>query len=67
MVQEGKNGFLFNPSSEKSMADAIMRFLDLSKEEKEAMGNYSFKHSRTLFNLETFTDKYVEIINKITK
>lgn len=67
MVKEGKNGFLFNPSSEKSMADAIMRFLDLSKEEMEAMGNYSFKHSRTLFNLETFTDKYVEIINKITK
>lgn len=49
------------------MADAIIRFLDLSKEEKDAMGNYSFKHSRTLFNLETFTDKYVEIINKITK
>ena len=67
MVHEGKNGFLFDPNNVKDMADAIIRYLSLNKEEIVAMSEYSRQLSLKLFNLNQFTDMYVKIIKKVVQ
>lgn len=67
MVHEGKNGFLFDPNNLDSIADALIRYLKLDDSERMKMSMYSREHSLTLFDLNRFTDKYIEIIEKIIK
>ena len=65
IVRDGVNGFLFNPTDVDDMANSIKKMLDLSDDERIEMGNRSRSHALSLFNLEKFTNDYVEIIEKI--
>lgn len=65
IVRDGVNGFLFNPTDVDDMANSIKKMLDLSDDERIEMGNRSRSHALSLFNLEKFTNDYVEIIEKL--
>lgn len=62
MVLQGQNGFLFNPYDIGEIATAIEQFVSLSMEERTAMGVKSRRIAESLFDKETFCNKYLELI-----
>lgn len=62
LVREGINGFLFDPASPVSIADALIRFAFLSPQEHQRMGKISRTIAESLFNPLTIADKYIEIL-----
>lgn len=64
MVKDGFNGFLFNPLDINSMKHTIIKFLNLSYEERVQMSKRSRQIAESLFDKDAFIDKYVNILNK---
>lgn len=64
MVYEGVNGFLFDPSSPQSMADAIINYLELSNEEKSHFANESRRIALSLFDSIKFINSYEKLLAK---
>ncbi len=64
-VIDGDNGFLVADKDSKSLADAIMRFINLSKQSKQAMSKSSRKKAEQEFDEKIVIDKYLEIIKSI--
>lgn len=62
IVEQGKNGFLFNPADSQEIAREIIRFAKLSDKEKMVMRVNNRKKALSLFSCKTFLNKYVEII-----
>ena len=62
IAKDAYNGFLFNPSSEDDITEAIIRYLNLSDDEKDAMGKASRELALQLFSKEVFLSKYKDII-----
>ncbi len=62
LVKEGKNGFLFDPQDPTSIAEAINKFIVLSPEEREAMGQESRRMAEELFGGDHFLKSYVAVI-----
>lgn len=62
MVQDGKNGFLFNPESIDSMVTAFRKYFNLTESERKKMGEESRLLAENLFGKEKFLDSYIEMI-----
>jgi glycosyltransferase involved in cell wall biosynthesis len=62
LVQEGTNGFLFNPHSPASIADVIARFVGLAPEERVRMGKASRTRGVMLFDVNTVVEHYLCIL-----
>jgi glycosyltransferase involved in cell wall biosynthesis len=62
LVKEGVNGFLFDPCSPNSIADAISRFAKFSGEERIRMGNASRTIADTLFDVRAVADRYLRVL-----
>lgn len=62
IAKEGENGLLFDPLSVDDMATTIERFLDLSIEKKNEMGEKSREIAVGLFSEESFIKKYIGIL-----
>lgn len=62
MVHDGVNGFLVNPQNVDSMAEGIIKFLNLPFESKQEMGIQSRRIAEELFNVEEFKKKYMTLI-----
>lgn len=62
MVQDEVNGFLIDPHNIDSMADGIIKFLNLSFEEKQNMGMQSRRIAELLFDKVDFKEKYINLI-----
>ncbi len=62
-VRDGTNGFLFDPASPEGIAGAIMKFCELGWEKRVSMGKESRKLAETLFNPETITSNYIQILH----
>ncbi len=62
LVEDGINGFLFNPLDLDSIVDAIKRFLILSVNERLAMGKKNREKALELFSEARFLEKYEELI-----
>lgn len=62
IVEEGKNGLMFDPTSAEDMANVIERFSKLSINDRMRMGKYSRELALQKFSEETFINKYVELI-----
>lgn len=58
LVQEGVNGFLFDPDDPNEMAQAMYQFFSLTKSEQINMGRVSRKMAEEMFSLETLIDRY---------
>lgn len=62
MIQDGKNGFLFNPESIDEIADCIKKYLELSDDKKNEMSLYSRKKAEQLFSKNKFVNSYISLI-----
>lgn len=62
LVQEGINGFLFDPHSPESIADAIARFVKLTPEERDRMGRASRAKAEVLFDMNTVVEYYLRVM-----
>lgn len=61
LVHEGVNGLLVPPGSAEGIRDAVLRLLEMSPAERQAMGRRSAEHVRTHFDLRIVADAYAEI------
>lgn len=62
IVQEGENGFMFNPCEPENMATAIERFIMLPYENKMVMAQKGREIALELFSSESFINKYLKIL-----
>lgn len=65
LVEEGRNGFLFDPLSVEDIAGAIVRFSKLSVAERRAQGREGRKMAETLLSVDTLADRYVDLIGEV--
>ena len=64
VVEDRKNGFLVPLKDNKALASAMMAYIGLSGEEKEAMGKYSREKALRDFDKKMVTDTYRKIIGR---
>lgn len=62
MVHEGKNGYLFDPTSIDSMSEAFHKILVANQAELDEMGKSSRHIAEELFDQEAFVNKYIKLI-----
>lgn len=62
IVEEGMNGFLFNPESPKAIAEAINNMVNLTHEERQEMGKRNRQLCLKRNTEEAFLKSYVELI-----
>lgn len=67
IVEEGVNGFLFDPKKPKAIADAINKMANLTHEERLEMGKRNRQLCLKRNTEEAFLKSYVELIEKIIK
>ena len=61
-VVEGVNGFLFDPNNPENMAEQILKGLSVSDQVYDQMCQESRKRAEEMLSMETFINKYIEII-----
>lgn len=66
LVQDGKNGFLFEPNDPSSLADAIARVQELSDDECDAIGAAARKTVQDLLDPKTLSEKRLSYYRKLT-
>lgn len=62
LVEDGKEGFLFDPSSRDSLCDAINKLFELSNDDYIQLQKNSMIKSDRLFSLKTYIDAYIKLI-----
>ena len=62
IVQEGKNGLLFNPLNVDDMSATIEHYLDMSLEKRIEMGQKSREIALELFSKDSFIQKYNSLL-----
>lgn len=65
IIDEGKNGLLFEPKNSESIVNAIEKFIKLSYKEKIEMGVYSRKKVEREFDRNIVVSKYIQTIKEI--
>jgi len=66
LVEDGVNGFLFDPLSPDDIANAILRFSGLSPEERAAMGKAGRRRAEEMLSPERFVGQYEQLILSIS-
>lgn len=61
-VDDGKNGYLATVRDADSLADAMLRYISLSAEERRAFSDVSRQKAETLFDVKNVIDKYDKIL-----
>ena len=62
IVEEGVNGFMFDPQSVDDMCKVIKKYIELPTVEKLKMGICSRRLAEQKFSGEAFVDKYIKLI-----
>lgn len=62
IVQDGINGYLFNPESIEDIANCIIKFLELPLRNREIMANNSREKALLLFDKNRFINEYIKLI-----
>lgn len=65
MVNNNENGFIVEKRNSNSLADAMIKFCLMSKEDRVKMGEKSRDYAVSTFDQEIVIEKYIEIINSI--
>lgn len=65
LVEDGINGFLFDPLSPESIADALERFADLPLGERWAMGGRNRAKAERLFGFAAFCASYERLLTGV--
>lgn len=63
IVEEGVNGFLFDPLDENDMYNQIVKVCSMSREQLEQMGRINRKYAIEYFSKDSFINKYKKIID----
>lgn len=66
IIEESKSGFVSNPGNEIGLAINIMRYMELSKEEKITMGNSARLYSEQYFDKNKLMNDMDNYINYLT-
>lgn len=66
-VVDGKTGYIVQTKNANALADAFLRFIGLSQEEKQQMARASYEHCKDGFDLKDVIHSYEEIINQVIK
>ena len=66
-VEDGKNGFLFEPRNAESLAKAILKAVELGQDGYGKMKENLRKYVEDNFSLEAVAPKYVEFFNKVMR
>lgn len=64
VVDDGKNGYLFNPNSIEEMYRSLKRICDLSYEKRKQMGYTSRILAEQKFSMNRFINEYVQLIGE---
>lgn len=67
IVEDSKNGFLFDPSSAENIASAFIRFQRLDTDEKESMKKHSRKLAEEKFSMNNFISQYMKVIQIVSQ
>jgi galacturonosyltransferase len=67
IIDNGVNGYLFEPKNEKNLIDTIEKFLTLNEIEKNKMGLASRQKVERTFDRNIIITAYLEEIYKILK
>lgn len=62
LVEDGVNGYIFDPLSEESIATTIRKFINLNNTERQKMGRESRRRAEQMLSVELFEHKYLELI-----
>ncbi len=65
LVEERRNGLLFEPSSARDMADAILRFAAISREARQKMGLAGRRMAEEMFSPDAMVDNYARLIEEV--
>jgi glycosyltransferase involved in cell wall biosynthesis len=65
LVEDGVNGFLFDPNSPADMAATMLRFHQLPAEQRMLMGQTSRRRAEEMLSPERFLKEYEHLIRKI--
>lgn len=65
-VRVGKNGYLVPPKNVNALADAMLRYLSLSDEEKEAMSLHSRRLAEERFDVSRVVEVYDRILKEVS-
>lgn len=65
VVEDGFNGFLFEPKNSKSLLDKIKLYLSLTESEKRSLSRNSRKLVEDKFDENLVIDKYIDAIDRI--
>ena len=65
LVEEGRNGLLFDASSARDVANAILRFADQPYETRREMGLAGRKRVEAICSPGVLADRYIEVIQKV--
>lgn len=65
IVEEGVNGFLFNPENVDEIVNAVRKMVALSPAERQEMGKRNRELCMTRNTEEAFLNSYVELINSL--
>ena len=65
LVQEGRNGLLFDPMSVDDMANAIVRFAGLPQSERARLGREGRAMVEEQLSVEVLTERYTKLIQEV--
>lgn len=63
-VREGENGFLARPRDAQSLADAMLKYMELSKEEKRQFSKASRRLAEDVFDIAHVVDAYKKVLDR---
>lgn len=63
IVEEGVNGFLFDPLDEDDMYNKLVKICSMDRKQLEQMGRINREYAIKNFSKESFIDKYMKIID----
>ena len=66
-VEDGENGFLFEPRNVESLRDAIIKAVELGKDGYKQMKDNLHNYVEDNFSLEAVAPKYVEFFNEVMR
>ena len=66
-VEDGKNGFLFEPRNVESLRDAIIKAVELGKDGYKQMKDNLHNYVEDNFSLQAVAPKYVEFFNEVMR
>ena len=66
LVQEGRNGLLFDPTSVDDMARAIVRFAEMTGSQRARLGREGRTMAEELLSVDVFTERYHKLIQEVS-